>query len=102
MMGTLDEILTGRSFDDVLDDPSGHEVSSTESAWVWSLPTALQDALASSDDDRLRSAASAWVQTEEFAGQADASDAADALFALARMVRSGRDAGARLYCWVAL
>ena len=102
MMGTLDEILTGRSFDDVLDDPSGHEVTSTDSAWVWALPVALQDALASSGDDRLRSAAASWAQTEEFGGQADAAHAADAVLALARMVRSGRESGAQLYCWFAL
>lgn len=102
MMGTLDEILTGRTFDEVLNDRSGYEVVSRDGVWVWALTTSLQEALISSDDDRLRVAAGQWVLAEEFGGQADASDATGAAIALARMVRSGRNSGARLYCWFSL
>ena len=101
MMGTLDAILNGRSFEEVLADSSAHEVVSSGAAWVWALTTALQDALVSSDDDRLSEAAGEWVMTEEFDGQADPADAAAAVIALAQMVRVGRDGG-RLYCWFSL
>ena len=102
MMGTLDEILTGRSFAEVLDDPSGHEVTSNESTWVWALPMALQESLALSDDEQLRSAATLWARTEEFGGQLNETDAHEAVLALARMVRAGRECGSQLYCWFAM
>jgi hypothetical protein len=101
MMGTLDGILTGRSFDDVLADPSGHEVASADGGEriIWALPDSIQDALAESDDTRLRDTAARWVTTDEFWGQGDATEAGDGLIALREMLRVGRQSGQRLYCW---
>jgi hypothetical protein len=102
MMGKLDGLLTGRSFDDVLADPTGHQVAIRDGGerLVWALPTALQDALLASDDARLRAMAVPWVATEEFWGQGDPVAAGEWLVQLRQLVRDGKEHGRRLYCWV--
>src|ERR1700751_5651603 len=51
-MGKLEEILTGRSFDDILQDPAGQVIASRDGGerLVIPLTARLQDALASIDD----------------------------------------------------
>ena len=78
-LGTLEELLTGRSFDDVMDDPrSGHAVADRDGGerLVLTLTDALSAALASATDESLEQVAVPWSQTEEFWDAADPADLA--------------------------
>jgi hypothetical protein len=104
MMGTLDELLTGRAFEEVLADTSGYQVAVRDEGegLVWHLSTSLRDGLAGADEDRLRTIATQWVQTEEFGGLTPAEQAATALVLLASLVRTGQEQDHHLYCWLCL
>ena len=102
MLGTVETLLTGRTFDDVLADPSGHEVAARDGGerLVWALTETLQTALAEADESGLEAIAGPWSESEEFWGQGDPVQAAEMLIELAALVRAGRAAGRSLYCWV--
>jgi hypothetical protein len=102
-MGTLEAQLTGRDYDAITAGPrSGHMVASADGGqpFVIALTDELKDALASADDDQLRSAAGPWSQTEEFFGQGDPDILTDALRELAELARRANAANRRIYCWV--
>jgi hypothetical protein len=104
MMGKLEELLTGRSFDEILADPSGHQVAIRDGGEriVWALTDNLQNALSNADAARLREVAAPWTAPDDFYGpiDADAARASEALLALAALVRAGKQEGQRLYCWM--
>ena len=99
--GTLTSLLTGRAYEDIVDDldwgdvvaegPTGHLVIATTDAFV--------KALAASDDATLSAVAEPWSHTDELEG-ASAADLAAKLKELAALARSTRADKARLYCWV--
>jgi hypothetical protein len=61
----------------------------------------LQDALASIDDDTVDEVAAHWAAPDEYYDTgADSELAASALRDLVRLVRTGRERGEGLYCWV--
>lgn len=102
-MGKLEEILTGRSFDDILQDPNGQVIASRDGGerLIIPLTAALQDALASIDDDTVDQVAAQWAAPDEYYGtSADTELAASALRDLVRLVRTGRERAETLYCWV--
>ncbi len=102
-MSKLEEILTGRSSEDVLQDPTGHVVASRDGGerLIIALTTRLQDALAGIDDDAVDATAAQWAAPDEYYGTStDPELAADALRDLVQLVRTGRERGETLYCWV--
>lgn len=101
-MGTLEEILTGRSFEDILDDTDDAIVADRDGGerLVVRLTPGLQVALATATDSRLREAAVPWSETEEFGGLGDPEDLAEGLTELAALARRASANGSRLYCWV--
>lgn len=102
-LGTLEELLTGRSFDDVVDDPrSGHAVAVRDGGerLVLTLTDALSLALASASEEALEQVAVPWSETEEFWNAADPADLAGFLKDLAGLARRSGGSGKRLYCWV--
>ncbi|MFJ5958442.1 hypothetical protein ACIQC5_21085 [Paenarthrobacter sp. NPDC092416] len=102
-LGTLEELLTGRSFDDVMDNPrSGHAVADRDGGerLVLTLTEALSAALASASDQALEQVAVPWSETEEFWNAADPADLAGFLKDLASLARRSEASGQRLYCWV--
>jgi hypothetical protein len=102
-MGKLEEILTGRSFDDILQDPAGQVVASRDGGerLVIPLTARLQDALASIDDGTVDEVAAQWAAPDAYYGTgADAELAAGALRDLVHLARAGRERGETLYCWV--
>lgn len=102
-MGKLEEVLTGRSFDDILQDPTGQVVASRDGGerQVIRLTARLQDALASIDDDTVDEVAARWAAPDEYYGTGgDPELAARALRALVHLVRTSRERGETLYCWV--
>ena len=103
-MGTLDEILTGRSFDEVLADRSAEVIAERDDGegFVARLSTTLQSALAGADERRLKEAGVPWAATEEFGGLEDPAELGECLVELAALARTGERQGQRLYCWVSL
>jgi len=102
-MGKLEGILTGRSFDDILQDPTGQVIASRDGGerLIIPLTARLQDALASIDDDAVDQVAAQWAAPDEYYGtSADTELAAGALRDLVRLVRAGRERAETLYCWV--
>lgn len=102
-LGTLEELLTGKSFDDVMDDPrSGHAAADRDGGerLVLTLTEALSTALASASDEALEQVAVPWSETEEFWDAADPAVLAGFLKDLAGLARRSKASGQRLYCWV--
>ena len=102
-LGTLEELLTGRPYDDVVDDPrSGHAVAvrSGGERLVLTLTDSICAGLASADDDFLEQVAGPWSETEEFWDAADPRILADFLKELSGLARRAEASGKRLYCWV--
>lgn len=102
-LGTLEELLTGRSFDDILDDPRAEEIASDgDGPLVLSLNDALPAALLAASQERLREASGAWAQDEEFGGDADPDDLLGFLADLRDLAALAAERGQRVYCWVSL
>lgn len=102
-MGKLEELLTGRSFDDILHDVTGKVIASRDGGerMIVSLTASLQNALAGIDDESVDMVAAQWAAPDEFYGTGtDTEFAVSALRDLGRLVRDGRERGERLYCWV--
>ncbi|MFJ4267902.1 hypothetical protein [Paenarthrobacter nicotinovorans] len=102
-LGTLEELLTGRPFDDVMDDPrSGQALADREGGerLVLTLTEPLCTALATASDEALEQVAIPWSETEEFWNAADPALLADFLKDLAGLARRSEASGQRLYCWV--
>lgn len=102
-LGTLEELLTGQPYDDVVEDPrSGHDVAVRDGGerMVVTITDALTSALAGATDDALEQVAVPWSETEEFWNAADPSDLAAFLKELAELAREAAANALRLYCWV--
>lgn len=101
-MGTLDEILTGTPFEEVLADPTAAILAERDGGerLVLRLSTRLQAALAASNAERLRGAAIPWAATDEFFGLGDPEELGDSLVELSGLARSAEQLGQRLYCWL--
>lgn len=98
----LEELLTGRSSEEISGDPTGVMLAISEEAMqsVVSITETLQQALTDADDDTLRKVAVPWSEPDDLRGcqGCDAPAAADLLVKLAAFVRQGRHAGLQLYC----
>jgi hypothetical protein len=102
-LGTLEECLTGRSYDDVIEDPrSGKSIASADGGerLVLTITDSLAAALAGASDERLSEVAVPWSQTEEFWGEADPEELAEFLRDFAALARRAEGVGQRLYCWL--
>ncbi len=109
-MGTLEELLTGRDFDAVMDDPrSGGSPRQSDEApearGVITVTDSLRDALANADDARLAEVVGPWSDTDELQqpGWGDVSQAEHMEFlrALRDLARRAKHAEQRLYCYFA-
>lgn len=100
-MQTLEELLTGRSEDEVMENPRQGEIlaDGPSGAMVVAITGELQSALAGADDETLRRVAADWATTEELDGS-DPEDLIGALIDLADLARSAADRGNALYCWL--
>jgi hypothetical protein len=101
--GTLEELLTGRPYEDVEEDPRwGHAlaVKNDGERLVLTLTDDLVAALAGAGPDDLALVADPWAQTEEFWGTCDARELTAVLMQLASLARDARGRGENLYCWV--
>ena len=103
-LGTLEELLTGRPYDEAVADPrSGvNPLASKDGGEVLVAPLtdSLTSALANADGELLEQVARPWSETEEFWGAADPSDLGEFLKELAALASRAEATGQRLYCWV--
>jgi hypothetical protein len=101
-MGTLEALLTGRDYDEIM---LGHVASAIVASrdggqrLVVRLTGELQAALSQADHARLAAVAVRWLRTEEFSGQDDPGIAAPWLDELASLARRATTRGQQLYCW---
>ncbi len=102
-LGTLEELLTGRPYDDIVADPRSGEAVAVRHGGellVLTLSDTLVAALATATDSRLAEVAVPWSRTEEFWGEGDPDELTDFLRDLSALARRAQERGQRLYCWV--
>jgi hypothetical protein len=109
-MGTLEELLTGRDFESIMEDPlsggsPGNDQDAPDNYGVISLTNTLRDALAEADDTRLRGVLEPWTQTEELQQpwweETTVDEHLTFLRSLRDLARSAAGSGKRLYCYFA-
>ena len=101
--GTLEEILTGRHYDELESNPKWGKslaIRNEGEQLVLTVTDTLIAALADASDDRLAEVAIPWSQTEEFWGAGDPLILAKLLRDLAELARAARDDRQFVYCWV--
>lgn len=101
-MGTLEELLTGRTYDDIVEDPrSGHALAMRDGGerLVMTLTDGVTTALLEAGNDRLARVAASWSQTEEFLGDVDPEVISGFLRDLAGLARRANARNQQLYCW---
>lgn len=98
----LEELLTGRSWEEISGDPTGVTLAINEEAMrsIVSITENLQQALSDADDGNLRRIAVSWSEPDDLRGckGCNAVAAADLLVKMAAFIRRGRRDGLRLYC----
>lgn len=100
MMGTLEELLTGRTYEDVLDGERCGEVLAMRddgALMVLTVTDGLRDGLASAGE--LSDVARAWAKTEELNGW-DPQSLEGVLGELRALAKKAASRNERLYCWV--
>lgn len=99
--GTLEEILTGRPFEEILDSHEAASIAERDGGQrlVSKVSDSLVDALAAATPESLAAAAEPWSQTEEFWGAGDPGALAELLIELANLARYARGQGDSVYCW---
>lgn len=94
MLTTLWSLLAGVPYDELAPaDFADVAVGGEDGPWITELPAQLRDALADSDDGRLRDTAQQWVLTEEFGLPTSADDVLPFLRELIALARRARDSG---------
>lgn len=100
VMGNLESLLTGRAYDDVVDDERSGQLLAMESdgeVLVLTVTDGLRDGLATATD--LNGVATAWARTEELSGWTP-EQLTEVLQELQALAKKAADKDERLYCWV--
>lgn len=103
VLGMLQQLLTGKSFDDQLADPQSPRMVAMRDEGerlVIRIGDDLVRALSRVELARLQSLAHPWADIEEFHGQADPLELAFFLEALRDLARRAEDSPGSLYCWL--
>lgn len=102
-LASLETLLTGRPYDDVVADPRcGHVVASQDGTEreVVTVTRTLRDALAMATDRELTGIADRWARAEHSWGRMDPVALAAGLLQLAGLARRAYERGQELYCWL--
>lgn len=103
--GTLEELLTGRAYEQIEEDPRWAQslaVRDGGERLVLTLTDGLVNALAQASGERLAEVAVPWSETEEFWDAGDPDALASQLVDLATLCRDARSRSDRVYCWVSV
>lgn len=102
-LGTLEELLTGRAFEEVLDGAPTSPVADRNGGeeLVLRITDELARVLAEVSDSQLEQVAVPWSQTEELEG-ADPADLATFARGLSKLARQASANGGHVYCWLSL
>ncbi len=90
VLAVFEEMLTGRAFEQILDDPGAYEVVASADEGellIIRLPQELTQALVAAPDERLGELAGPWSEIEEFWGQGDPAALTDFLARLKQLAR---------------
>jgi len=102
-MGTLEALLTGRGYDEIVAGPRAGQVLASQNGGertVVCLTDELQAGLADADGEKLAFVALPWSRSEEFFGQGDLDILTALLHELAELARRARSKDEHMYCWV--
>lgn len=102
-LGMLEELLTGRTFDDQLADPEARPILADRDGGerlVIRIGDKLVEALGQAQPSDLDALAGPWSQIEEFYGSANPADLALFLRSLRDLAVSAKSGDQKLYCWV--
>jgi hypothetical protein len=100
-LGKLEELLTGKTFDQQIADPASRPLIASGDDWspvVIKLDDGFVRALAGADG--LDGLAVPWSQTEELGGMADPMLLADFLRQFQDLARTASGKGCAVYCWI--
>jgi hypothetical protein len=102
-LGKLEELLTGKTFDQQLDDPASRPLIASANdnhVLVIKIGDGFVRALASADRSELDGFAVPWSQIEEFGGTADPAALADFLHRLQDLAQATISGDSAIYCWI--
>jgi hypothetical protein len=102
-LGMLQELLTGKTFDEQLADPTSRPILANRDGGerlVLRIGNDLVVPLAQAPVERLSELAQPWSEIEEFWGQADPNDLASFLTGLRELALRAHSSDQGLYCWV--
>ncbi|WP_163543497.1 hypothetical protein [Occultella kanbiaonis] len=102
-LGKLEEILTGRPYGDIAQDPRIAQPVALQNEGqrvVVGLTDGIAAGLASATQASLALAAITWADTEEFWGMTAPEDLIPFLTDLSALARTARADDSRLYCWI--
>lgn len=99
MLRTLEELLTGRAYDDI-DEIEIIGSRNGDSELVVRLPETFQKAIAQALPEKLQAVVEPWCATEEFWGRGDPEWVLPLMNGLADLSRKGLESGRHLYCWI--
>ena len=105
LLGTLEELLGGRAYEEQLDDPSAGGLVDQRGEGqllVLSVSEHTRDLLAGAKDDGFPGVSQAWAEAEEFGGYADPADLEQLLRDLSVLARDAKQEGHQLFCWVSV
>jgi hypothetical protein len=104
-LGMLQEMLTGKRFDEQLADSTSRPILANRDGGeclVLRLGDDLVGPLAQTPTEHLRELAQPWAQIEEFWGQGDPSHLSEFLTELQQMSKSAQSLQHGVYCWICL
>lgn len=102
-LGMFEELLTGKTFEQQLDDPASRPViasANDDQILVIKLEDGFVRALAGAERSGLDGLAVPWSQIEEFGGAADPEALANFLHRLQDLAQTAISAGSAIYCWI--
>lgn len=102
-LGMFEELLTGKSFDEQLDDPQSRPIVSDRDGGellVVRLDDNFVAQLAAATVEQLSRLVEPWSETEEFCGQASAEGLTELIVQLRGLAEHAVAAGEHVYCWM--
>ena len=102
MLATLETLLTGAADEEILASGGGIVGLSDAGAMIVHVRHQLVEAVAAADQDRLRTAAASWIESDELVGTAELDDACEWLDTFRELAVQARSSGLGVYAAMSL